>query len=117
MMKFFCRKVKMKNNYIKFVFCLIFIGLFTGCASLKEGLEGNKKSKNAEEFLIQKKNPLVLPPDYSKLPIPKNVSEEKTTDEFNLEYILKKDIGNLNSENVSKSNSIEKSVLDKIKNN
>ena len=83
MMKFFCRKVKMKNNYIKFVFCLIFIGLFTGCASLKEGLEGNKKSKNAEEFLIQKKNPLVLPPDYSKLPMPKNVSEEKTTDEFN----------------------------------
>ena len=49
--------------------------------------------------------------------MPKNVSEEKTTDEFNLEDILKKDIGNLNSENVSKSNSIEKSVLDKIKNN
>ena len=45
----------MKNNYIKFVFCLIFIGLFTGCASFKEGLEGKKKSKNAEEFLIQKK--------------------------------------------------------------
>ena len=107
----------MKNNYIKFVFCLIFIGLFTGCASFKEGLEGKKKSKNAEEFLIQKKNPLVLPPDYSKLPTPKNASEEKTTDEFNLEDILNKDIGKSNSENISKSNSIEKSVLDKIKNN
>ena len=116
MMKFFCKKIKMKNNFKKFIAVFI-IFFLTGCNSLKEGLEGNRKSKNAEEFLIQKKNPLVLPPDYSKLPIPKNVSEEKTTDEFNLEDILKKDIGNLNSENVSKSNSIEKSVLDKIKNN
>ena len=107
----------MKKSYKKIIFLLIILNLFNGCQSIKDGLEGNKKSKSAEEFLIQKKNPLVLPPDYSKLPMPKNVSEEKTTDEFNLEYILKKDIGNLNSENVSKSNSIEKSVLDKIKNN
>ena len=45
---------------------LILIGL-TGCQKLKDGLEGNKKSKSAEEFLINKKSPLVMPPDYSKL--------------------------------------------------
>ena len=45
----------MKNNYIKFVFCLIFIGLFTGCASLKEGLEGNKIKKCGRIF--NSKNP------------------------------------------------------------
>ena len=116
MMKFFCKKIKMKNNFIKLIAVFIIIFL-TGCNSLKEGLEGNKKSKNAEEFLIQKKNPLVLPPDYSKLPTPNNVSEIEKIDDFNLEDILKKDSSEINKENISKSNSIEKSVLKKIKDN
>ena len=116
MMKFFCKKIKMKNNFIKLIAVFIIIFL-TGCNSLKEGLEGNKKSKNAEEFLIQKKNPLVLPPDFSKLPTPKNVSEIQTIDDFNLEDILKKESSETNKENISKSNSIEKSVLNKIKDN
>ena len=108
----------MKNNYIKKIYILIIISLLAGCNSLKEGLEGNRKSKNAEEFLIQKKNPLVLPPDYSKLPVPKNISEkEVSVDEFDLENILKKNSGDMSKETTFKSNSIEKSVLDKIKNN
>ena len=116
MMKFFCKKIKMKNNFKKFI--VVFIIFFlTGCNSLKEGLEGNRKSKNAEEFLIQKKNPLVLPPDYSKLPTPKNVSEVESIDDFDLEDILKKDSSEIIKENISKSNSIEKSVLNKIKDN
>ena len=45
-----------------------------GCQSLKDGLEGNKKSKTAEEFLIEKKNPLVLPPDFEELPEPSQSS-------------------------------------------
>ena len=52
-------------------FVLVFFIFLTGCQSIKDGLEGNKKTKSAEEFLIQKKNPLVLPPDYSKLPCQK----------------------------------------------
>ena len=52
----------------KIIFLFLLMGLCSGCQSLREGLEGNKKSKSAEEFLIEKKNPLVLPPDYSKLP-------------------------------------------------
>ena len=44
----------MKNNFKKFIAVFI-IFFLTGCNSLKEGLEGNRKSKNAEEFLIQKK--------------------------------------------------------------
>ena len=63
--------------YKKLIFLFLLMGLCSGCQSLREGLEGNKKSKSAEEFLIEKKNPLVLPPDYSKLPEPseKNVEE------------------------------------------
>ena len=73
-------------------FVLVFFIFLTGCQSIKDGLEGNKKTKSAEEFLIQKKNPLVLPPDYSKLPLPKSISKEelKAQNEFDLEKIIKK---------------------------
>ena len=60
----------------KIILILILFNFFLGCQSLRDGLEGNKKSKSAEEFLIEKKNPLVLPPDYSKLPVPKDQSLE-----------------------------------------
>ena len=100
-------------------FVLVFFIFLTGCQSIKDGLEGNKKTKSAEEFLIQKKNPLVLPPDYSKLPLPKNISKEelKAQNEFDLEKIIKKDSKNIKSNSVEKNSSLEKSIIEKIKDN
>ena len=97
------------------IFLFLLMGLFSGCQSLREGLEGNKKSKSAEEFLIEKKNPLVLPPDYSKLPKPseKNVAENN---EFDLQKILETSDSSTPSEN-SVNQSLKKSVIDKIKKN
>ena len=39
----------------KLIFLFLLMSLFSGCQSLRDGLEGNKKSKSAEEFLIEKK--------------------------------------------------------------
>ena len=88
-----------------------------GCQKLKDGLEGNKKSKSSEEFLIKKKNPLVLPPDYSKLPLPKNSSTEKENNQdFDLKKILEKN--SVNSNNQPQTNSsLKESILNKIKKN
>ena len=94
---------------------LILIGL-TSCQGLKDGLEGNKKSKSAEEFLIKKKNPLVLPPDYSKLPIPDNSKEKEVSNQdFDLKKILEKNSNN-NSNSQTNSN-FQKSIIEKIKKN
>ena len=100
-------------------FVLVFLIFLTGCQSIKDGLEGNKKTKSAEEFLIQKKNPLVLPPDYSKLPLPKSISKEelKAQNEFDLEKIIKKDSKYIKSNSVEKNSSLEKSIIEKIKDN
>jgi len=102
---------------IKLYFILIFLLLLnSGCQSLRDGLEGNKKSKNAEEFLIENKNPLVLPPDFSELPIPKSVEEKVNQEE---DFDLKKILGDttINTEKTinSENNSTEKSILEKIK--
>ena len=90
-----------------------------GCQSLKDGLEGNKKSKSAEEFLIEKKSPLVLPPDYSKLPTPKNeeeVSGSNSSEEFDLKKVLKKKSDSEFEQNKN-ANSLDKNIIEKIKDN
>ena len=107
----------MKKNYKKLILAILILNLFNGCQSLKDGLEGNKKSKSAEEFLIQKKNPLVLPPDYSKLPLPKNVANSNESSKgFDLEKKLKQNKNsNTKDSNKKITDSFEKMVIEKIK--
>ena len=57
----------MKQHKIYIVICIaIFL---SSCGTLKEGFS-NQKKNNTDEFLIEKKSPLVMPPDYNELPIP-----------------------------------------------
>ena len=63
----------MKSKYL-FLICIFF--LLSACQTVKDGLAGNK-NENSDEFLIEKKNPLEMPPDFGELPKPK--SEEDQT--------------------------------------
>ena len=52
----------------------LMLGFFTtSCAdtfgSIKRGITG-EKSNSADEFLVKKKDPLIMPPDYENLPNP-----------------------------------------------
>ena len=58
-----------KNNYP--IFLLIFLFLLPGCQDVKKGFSG-KNIDQGEEFLVIKKNPLIVPPDFEKMPLPKN---------------------------------------------
>ena len=99
---------------------LIFISFFifiSGCQSAKDVLTLQKKD-SGDEFLIEKKSPLVLPPDYGELPLP-GETEKKTIKEEDNEI---KEVLNSNKilieENTiknSKQTPLEKSVLEKIK--
>ena len=111
-LKYLPKIEKMKNkNYLILLSLLIFLN---ECQALKDGLEGNKRSKSAEEFLIEKKNPLELPPDYEVLPVPQNKNGEKTVEK---KFDINKIIGESSSKkkNLSKDNSLEKSIIEKIK--
>lgn len=106
----------MNNNFIRYLILTIFLLFVYGCQSLKDGLEGNKKSKSSEEFLVKKKDPLVLPPDFTKLPLPNDEVDEKNNNEFDLENVLKK---NKNTQKQTKKNNspIKNKILEKIKEN
>jgi competence transcription factor ComK len=108
-------KITNKNKF----YSIIFLLLLTSCQSVKDGLTG-KKNANTDEFLVQKKNPLILPPDFDKLPEPKNSNEsKKNQNEYDLESILKnKSTTNKTTEvTKSKNSSLKDSILKKIKSN
>ena len=95
---------------------VILIGM-SSCQGLKDGLEGNKKSKSSEEFLINKKSPLGMPPDYSKLPLPENNSNQnEKAQDFDLKKVLEKNSNNQKSKTQT-NKSFQKSIIEKIKTN
>jgi Protein of unknown function (DUF3035). len=71
----------MKN--LKIVFLLLFLIHLNNCTSFNEAMSG--KRKTTDEFLVKKKDPLVLPPQFEELPLPKSKKEE---DKKSVEKIL-----------------------------
>ena len=72
----------MNKNSI--IILLILVITLTSCKSVKEGLSGRKQN-NSDEFLVQKKSPLVVPPDFEELPTPtlnEGMTEENIEDEI-----------------------------------
>jgi hypothetical protein len=93
---------------------LTFFGLLfllSSCQSAKEGLSGRKKD-NTDEFLVQKKNPLVLPPDYNDLPLPKDYEREHDQSSANIDNEIKKLMENEEKDNVSNNDFVGDSSLE-----
>ena len=96
----------------KIINILIIIFFVTSCQSLKNAkktLTGEKEF-TTDEFMVQKKNPLILPPDYENLPTP---DEEATAQEEISNF--EKTLGASIEDNSSKSSSAEESILKKIR--
>ena len=96
----------------KIIYILVLICFVTSCAdtfnSVKRGLTGSKR-QSADEFLVKKKDPLILPPDFENLPTP----DEKTatTEGISIfENVLETSI----EDDSSTSSSVEDSILKKI---
>ena len=95
---------------IIYIFLLFFFVASCGGTfdSVKRGLTGSK-GNTADEFLVEKKDPLILPPDFENLPIP---DEEVTSIAENT--IFENTLETAIEENTSTSDSVEKSILRKI---
>ena len=97
------------------LFALIF--LLSSCENVQKGL-GLKKDV-PYEFLIEKRNPLTMPPNFDLLP-PDSINQNNQKDEKdNLKDIFNKNLGKEKKDTeINKgtdSGSLEKSILEKIK--
>ena len=73
----------------------------------------NEKVKTTDEFLVKKKQPLILPPNYEKIPEPGSADQKQIDDKEKIKKILKS--SDVEKPGMNKSSSIEKSIIDKIR--
>ena len=108
----------MKKIRILLLF-LISIIFLNACSTVSEGFRSQKKN-SIDEFMVEKKSPLVMPPDFDELPQPnqnnQDILEKKESD---IKSLIS---NNENSTNESQNNSnqntsFENSILEKIKKN
>jgi len=107
---------KILNKIIIIIFFLI-----TACASswddVKKGLGGAKRT-STDEFLVRKKEPLVMPPKWKNLPEPGGVmkSDDEVREVTDIEELIKLGKNKESSTNYEQGNgSLEESILKKIK--
>ena len=94
----------------------VFLVLLNSCGSFQDAgkVLRNEKTTTTDEFLVKKKEPLVLPPDYDTLPKPGTTKTEKKDDRDDIKRILKAP-NKSNTGNTNKSSSVEDSILDRIR--
>ena len=93
---------------------LTFFGLLfllSSCQSAREGLAGGKKD-NTDEFFVQKKNPLVVPPDYNDLPMPQDQKIKDDQRTANIDDEIKKLMESEKKDSVSNNDSAGDSSLE-----
>lgn len=74
--------MKFEKNFFLIV---IFVTFISGCSSIKDTLTGVKK-QNTDEFLVKKKDPLVLPPNFNDLPKPQAEKNSENNDKESIDF-------------------------------
>ena len=102
---------------LKFFLILSLYILVSSCGTVKEAFT-NQKKNSSDEFLVEKKSPLVMPPDYNDLPVPNtqnNVDENSNNIESLITNNEKGDAKYNNSD--GKDQNLDETLLKKIKKN
>tara|TARA_B100001029_G_C15042769_1_gene444863 strand:- start:1032 stop:1355 length:324 start_codon:yes stop_codon:yes gene_type:complete len=106
----------MIKNKLNTLIIILFSFFLYSCESVKEGLQGKKRSEQSDEFLVEKKNPLALPPDYDKLPTPGNeeVSPETFSEDNEVKDILDIQDSSTSTEVNKDTLDVESTIIEKI---
>ena len=97
------------------IYIVIISILLVSCGGFKEAgkVLRNEKIKTTDEFLVKKRNPLVLPPNFEEIPEPGTKSKKKKDEQDDIKKILKAPKDDQFIEN--NSSSIEDSILNRIR--
>ena len=104
-------------KFKKIIILLFSILFLFSCSGAKDALQGKKRSENSDEFLVEKKNPLTVPPDINELPVPLDQEDQANNQEdIDIKKVLKIDENqDTNTEsNNGNQNSLEESILERI---
>ena len=106
------------KKIFKLTIIIISILVLNSCGIVREGFSSQKKN-SIDEFLVEKKSPLVMPPDFNELPLPQQtnqVIENKEKADIKSLLTENKDT-DLDNQNTNQNKNFENSIIEKIKNN
>ena len=106
----------MKKNIKSSLLIIFSTFLISSCGSVQKAFDPQNKN-TSEEFLVEKKSPLSLPPSFEELPVPSNEKVDKESQIKNIESLITEKKNNEKLEMVETDKELENSILDKIKNN
>ena len=99
---------------MKIILSIIILLFSVSFQSVKDGLTMKKKN-NSDEFLIEKKTPLILPPEYGNLPKPENNEEANNQNETNKIKSLLDSGKKIDKSKTNTTSNLESLILKEIK--
>ena len=103
----------MKKIFRIFLFLSLTVAT-TSCGTLKKGFS-NQKKEGSDEFLVEKKSPLVMPPNFNELPIPKDSFDDEKQISTIKKLITEENV--VDEEILGDNSNFEQTLLKKIKKN
>ena len=104
-------------KYLRIFILINLFLLFYSCGTIKEGFTNQKKT-SSDEFLVEKKDPLVMPPNFNELPMPAIEENQLEEDNTIKDFLTENDAKNSNSnQDLDTDKNLEDSLLEKIKKN
>ena len=104
-------------KHFKLLIILNLIWFLFSCGTVKKGFE-NQKKNNSDEFLVEKKSPLVMPPDYNDLPIPSTNQEQTQKSDNKIKSLITNEQNRSSDLTNNETNkNFEETLIEKIKSN
>ena len=106
----------MDKKSFSFLILIITFTILTGCQDVKKGLSG-KKIDEGNEFLVIKKNPLVVPPNFNELPQPSDNNIENNSNKNNeneFKNLIKNNEDNITKNDKTTNGNLEENILKQI---
>ena len=99
------------------IFIILITTLLSNCGLVQKAFDPQNKN-TSEEFLVEKKSRLSIPPSFEELPVPSNQKLDEESQTNNIESLIKENNNNDEKlENDGSDKDFEQWILDKIKNN
>lgn len=98
----------------KITILMTFLFFVSGCGVVKEGFK-SPKQKTSDEFLVEKKSPLVMPPKFNELPVPNSSNKKTKKNEDTIESLISNSETKTDNNIKDSDQNLKKTILDKIK--
>tara|TARA_B100002051_G_C16392804_1_gene465997 strand:- start:52 stop:378 length:327 start_codon:yes stop_codon:yes gene_type:complete len=107
--------IKIIMKYLRLLLLIKLTLLIYSCGTIKEGFT-NQKKNSSDEFLVEKKSPLIMPPNFDELPLPGSEKDKSNSNDNKIKSLVSNN-DDINKKSKDINQSFEESIVEKIKKN